>query len=172
MARSTAFCLRRLAPYILLSAAGPVVAQEWSSDPLASRGLRVLQMQGCVSCHSLDGSPSAGPSFAGRWGTAVSVRDRDQVGSIRQVLFDRTYLVHSLATPDAELAEGFAPGVMPTFSLSSEQTEAVAATLASLPGPEPTRSDSFWEAGVVIGCLVVFAAFLGWRLRVRNGTPP
>jgi mono/diheme cytochrome c family protein len=132
-----------------------------------SRGLRVLQMQGCVACHSLDGAASAGPTLAGRWGTEVQVRDRAR-GSVHGVRFDRHYLVRSLEHPDEELALGFAPGVMPSFMLTAEQTDAVAAALQSLESQAaPARSPV--EQGLLIALVAfAFALLILWRRDVAR----
>jgi mono/diheme cytochrome c family protein len=99
-----------------------------------ARGMKLLQMQGCTGCHSLDGSISAGPTFAGRFGSPVSVL---KDGALRQVVFDREYLRRSLLQPEAEVAAGFAPGVMPTFALTDEQFDAIAAALEQLASAPP-----------------------------------
>jgi mono/diheme cytochrome c family protein len=148
-----------------------------SSAADISRGLRVLKMQGCVACHSLDGSGSAGPSFAGRWGTEVQVRDPAD-GSVRNVPFDRGYLVRSLEHPDAELALGFAPGVMPSFALTPEQTDAVVAALGSLEDAT-AKPDLPLERATVVALVALVALAFGllvhWRrnlARMRSARPP
>ncbi|MFT3922496.1 MAG: hypothetical protein QM778_08180 [Myxococcales bacterium] len=131
----------------------------------AARGMRLLQMQGCVACHSLDGSPSAGPSFAGRFGTLVDVRVG---GERRRVPFDRAYLARALSDPNAEIAAGFAPHVMPTFALTTEQTAAIATALSELPAePESDRGLArlaVWLGSGLLGLLLLYA----WRRRPKT----
>jgi mono/diheme cytochrome c family protein len=135
--------------------------------------MRLLQMQGCVGCHSLDGSPSAGPSFRGRFGSVVSVRNNGELAALR---FDRDYLAESVRHPDAALAEGFAAGVMPTFALTDEQLDAIVAALQELRVPldvlaPPARRPAVlsWPVASALGAalLAVVAAAAGWRRRRR-----
>jgi mono/diheme cytochrome c family protein len=123
---------------LLLSAAS-AAGQAGSEAERAARGFKVLQMQGCLACHSLDGSVSAGPSFLGRFGTEVEVQVH---GERRRVRFDRDYLRSSLEQPEAAVALGFAPGVMPRFALTDEQLDAVAVSLDQLAQPHPAPSNA------------------------------
>jgi mono/diheme cytochrome c family protein len=180
MARPTGICFRWLALLALFPA--PALAEAGSpargpDSEQVARGVRLLQMQGCVSCRSLDGSPSAGPSLAGRFGTRTAVRvqlpsagaesGQPATTSTSEVLFDRAYLIRSLAQPNLELAAGFAPGVMPAFALTEEQVDAVVAALQSLNAPAPKPVSPLGQ-GVAIGiALLGFALLLAWRARRR-----
>lgn len=75
--------------------------------PPAEAGLKVYQVAGCSACHSIDGSASTGPSFANMWGKPRQLAD----GST--VTFDENYVRESILNPNAKLAAGFAPNLMP-----------------------------------------------------------
>ncbi len=75
---------------------------------LAAHGHEVAARRGCLRCHSVDGSPFIGPTWARAFG-----RRRPLVGG-GDVLVDEAYLTESMMDPDAKVAAGFAP-VMPSY---------------------------------------------------------
>jgi cytochrome c oxidase subunit 2 len=75
---------------------------------LASEGERVAARFGCLRCHTVDGSPHIGPSFAGLYGAEIPL-----VGGAR-VTADVAYLTESMLDPAAKIHAGFDP-VMPSY---------------------------------------------------------
>ena len=61
---------------------------------------------GCQGCHSLDGSPSSGPTFKGLFGSKVKLTNGQTVTA------DEAYLLESIVDPDKQIVAGFQPGVM------------------------------------------------------------
>jgi mono/diheme cytochrome c family protein len=61
---------------------------------------------GCQSCHSLDGSPSTGPTFRGLFGSKVKLTNGQTVSA------DEAFLLESIVDPDKAIVAGFQPGVM------------------------------------------------------------
>lgn len=92
---------------------------------LAGEGARLYQSQSCVVCHSVDGSPRVGPTWAGIWGQPVRLDD----GSV--VTVDAAYVAESIRDPQAKIVEGFAVG-MPAFDLSDEDIAALVAYIEAL----------------------------------------
>ncbi len=89
--------------------------------PPAELGAKIAQTQGCQGCHSLDGSPSAGPTWKGLFGREETLAD----GST--VVVDEEYLRESILHPQAKVVEGFQP-IMPTNygeKLSNEEINAI-----------------------------------------------
>lgn len=76
------------------------------ADP-AERGSKWAADYACISCHSVDGSVIAGPSWAGLFGSEETLAD----GTV--VTVDEAYLRDSILNPNAQIVEGFNPGVMP-----------------------------------------------------------
>ena len=74
---------------------------------LAAVGEAVAQANGCIACHSLDGSSGIGPTWQGVFGSTETLSD----GST--VLVDETYLEESIMDPGAKLVDGFQPNMMP-----------------------------------------------------------
>lgn len=99
-------------------------------QPSARRGRRLAEQRGCLTCHSTDGAKGVGPSWKG--GTEVELADG------RKVPRDRDYLARAIAEPDAEIAAGYAEGVMagamPGRKLTEPEVEALVLYLLSLSG--------------------------------------
>lgn len=94
----------------------------------AQFGAELYRAEGCVACHSIDGSVSAGPTWLGLWGTDRPLAD----GS--SVFADAEYIRESIVDPNAKIAEGFS-GIMPPYAnLSDEEIEALTAFIESLGG--------------------------------------
>ncbi|MBD3615012.1 MAG: cytochrome c oxidase subunit II [Gracilimonas sp.] len=65
------------------------------------RGENLISIQGCVTCHSVDGSDKIGPSFQGLWG---SERNFESASSVTA---DENYIRESILDPSAKIVEGF-----------------------------------------------------------------
>jgi len=65
------------------------------------RGEQLVQLQGCVTCHSQDGSDLIGPTFQGLWD---SERNFENAASVTA---DENYIRESILNPGAKIAEGF-----------------------------------------------------------------
>lgn len=87
-----------------------------------SRGRELLEKNGCVGCHSLDGSRKAGPSFKGVWGREVTVVTG---GAERSVTVDGAYLKRSLREPAADVVKGYPPVMPPYPNLSDDEIEEI-----------------------------------------------
>ena len=85
---------------------------------LAQRGLSLATEQGCVACHTLDGSPGIGPSWLGMYGKTETLID----GST--VLVDDDYIRESINNPGAKQVEGY-QNLMIRYFLSENEMEAV-----------------------------------------------
>lgn len=91
----------------------------------AKRGLEVLKSQGCLGCHTLDGTKALGPTFKGVWGRDVTVVTN---GAERTVTVDEPYVRRSLEQPNADIVKGY-PAVMPAFKLSDDEVAAIVLAL-------------------------------------------
>lgn len=77
-----------------------------SDDPVA-RGRVLVEVNGCISCHSLDGSKGVGPTWKGLADSTVTLND----GTTAQA--DAFFLLSSIIKPDIQIVEGYSAGVMP-----------------------------------------------------------
>lgn len=96
------------------------------ADPQVERGRELYRAQGCVGCHSIDGSRNVGPTLQGLYGHDVTLAD----GS--QVVADETYIRESIEAPKAAVVRGYPPA-MPAFpNLSDGDMDALIAFIRSL----------------------------------------
>jgi cytochrome c oxidase subunit 2 len=102
----------------------PEEFREWYEDPdamtpeitedtnLALLGRQIVERNGCIACHSLDGSNLVGPSFAGRFGETVTVSTD---GQERQLVYNEDYVKRSIYEPEYDISSGFRPGQMISY---------------------------------------------------------
>jgi cytochrome c oxidase subunit 2 len=103
---------------------------------LVREGERVAAEQGCLKCHSVDGSRHIGPTWLNLYGRA------EKLSTGKTVIVDEPYLTKSMMDPGADIVAGF-QNVMPTFQGKLSPPEAAAIveyikslrTLAARPGP-------------------------------------
>lgn len=93
----------------------------------------LLELNGCLGCHSLDGSKMVGPSFKGLVGRTTKVVTEN--GENIEVIADEAYLINAILNPDKEVVEGFYPGIMPSFEgvLSQDEIDAIIKHFKGLP---------------------------------------
>lgn len=81
-------------------------ASTFTEAELVAMGERFYTQLGCSACHSLDGTPMVGPTWAGLYGNEVAL------ASGETVVADEAYLRESIEDPDAKIVRGYAAGVM------------------------------------------------------------
>lgn len=91
-----------------------------------ARGEALYRKHLCFACHSTDGTATAGPSFAGLFGT------KQKLTGGGEAVADEAYLRESILAPGAKVVEGFLP-TMPAYAgkLSAEEVEALLAFIRS-----------------------------------------
>ncbi len=96
-------------------------------NALAAKGATVYNEKTCVGCHSLDGSPRAGPTWKGLYEAKREFAD----GTTGQA--NDAYLRESILEPGKKIVKGFGP-VMPSFKgqLDDEEIQAVIEYMKSL----------------------------------------
>ncbi|MFC2150898.1 cytochrome c oxidase subunit II [Bacteroidota bacterium] len=98
-------------------------------------GLQILRDNGCVACHSLDGSKLVGPTYKGIFGHEVEVVTK---GTERTLVVDAEYIKKSIYSPDEDLVKGFSKGLMRSYQneLSEEEVEQIIVFLETLSDKE------------------------------------
>jgi len=113
------------------TATSPVMMEATATAPAstgegdAALGQQLVTSRGCLGCHTTDGSALVGPSWKGLYGTTRPLAD----GS--SVMVDAAYIKESISNPTAKIAQGFPP-IMPPFTFSSDDLNAVVAFIESL----------------------------------------
>lgn len=89
-------------------------------------GKALVAQNGCLACHSTDGSALTGPTWRGLFGSTVDLADGSTVTA------DEAYLAESVLDPGAKVVAGFAPGIMPKFSLTDAEVKDIVAYLETI----------------------------------------
>jgi len=94
---------------------------------LVDQGRRLAQEQGCVKCHSIDGTRHIGPT----WLDLYHRKEKLQDG--RSIDVDEAYITESMMDPLAKVVAGFQP-VMPSFEnkLAGPEVAAIVEYIKSL----------------------------------------
>ncbi|HYE96332.1 MAG TPA: cytochrome c oxidase subunit II [Rubricoccaceae bacterium] len=100
--------------------------------PLDQVGEQLYTSKGCNACHTLDGTPSVGPSWLGNWG-------RPRPGTAGSPVMDEAYVREAILAPNAHVVTGFQPQ-MPSYEglLNDRQIDGIIAYIQELNGVEPT----------------------------------
>jgi cytochrome c oxidase subunit 2 len=85
-----------------------------------------VTQSGCGGCHSIDGSRLTGPTWRGLFGSQVKLSDG------RTVTANEAYLIESIHDPNAKVVAGFPANVMPKFSLTDQQIQAIVSYIETL----------------------------------------
>jgi uncharacterized membrane protein/mono/diheme cytochrome c family protein len=143
--------LRGLIALILLCASlAPALAQTPPVEPAAGlsrlqrQGASLLRQRGCLSCHSLDGSPRAAPSFFGLFGSPRQVLTD---GTERTVTADEDYLRRAILRPKDDVVVGYLRGQMPTPRLDADEVTALVAALSVLSAPKAAAEPGATKSG-------------------------
>jgi cytochrome c oxidase subunit II len=97
---------------------------------LAATGEKLAADNGCLRCHTVDGTPHLGPSWKGLYGSTIPLEGGGSV------LADDAYITESMMDPIAKLHRGY-PALMPTYlgRLSGAEAAAIVEYIRSLGGP-------------------------------------
>lgn len=94
-------------------------------------GLAVLKQNGCMACHSLDGTNLVGPSFKGLYNSEkVVLVGRDEV----TIVADDDYIQRSIYKPNEEIVKGYGTGLMNSYEelISPEEITSIVEYLKTL----------------------------------------
>jgi cytochrome c oxidase subunit 2 len=78
----------------------------------ASQGLAIMKIQGCIACHSSDGSKIVGPSYLNLFGSQqVVIRN----GVEMNVTVDEAYIKQRILDPAFQVVKGYPKGLMQSY---------------------------------------------------------
>ncbi len=97
--------------------------EEKETIPTKPNGEELTINNGCLACHSLDGTKIVGPSFKGIWQRKQKVKID---GTLKEIIIDEEYLKQSIINPNAAIVDGY-PALMPTFKplVNDEELKAI-----------------------------------------------
>jgi len=112
--------------------------RKWIEQQGDTSGMRLPELgelvrvqQGCNACHSVDGSPSTGPTWQGVWGTTRNFTDGGSA------IMDLNYIRESIIDPKLHILEGF-PDQMVSYAgrLGEREIRAIASYMRTLSGDQ------------------------------------
>jgi len=101
------------------------IAAEAAKTP-EGQGQLLTVRNGCIGCHSIDGTKMTGPTWFGLYGSNVKLADG------RTVVADDAYIAESILNSKAKEVAGFSPTVMPSFALTETQISDIIAYIKTL----------------------------------------
>ncbi len=112
---------------------------------LAERGQQQFEQHGCSTCHLLDQQGRC-PNLRGLYNKPVMLADG------RTVVADDAYIRESILDPNAKIAAGFEPGIMPVFKgqISEEAVIQLIAFIKSLSPNTPASQQGSQQPPIVI----------------------
>ncbi|MFA8434490.1 MAG: cytochrome c oxidase subunit II [Marinifilaceae bacterium] len=82
------------------------------SDKPGAIGYSIVKRNGCLACHSLDGSKLVGPTWKGLLGRTATVITK---GKSREIIVDSDYIRKSIYEPNADVVKGYNKGLMISY---------------------------------------------------------
>jgi len=82
--------------------------EEAGAVSMAEKGHEIMEKSGCLSCHTIDGTPKIGPTVKGLFGSKVAFTDGTTA------IADEQYIRDYILTPNTRVIKGFQP-IMPSF---------------------------------------------------------
>ncbi len=88
------------------------VAKEATGPVPGAEGLEIMKIQGCLACHSTDGSRIVGPSYLNFYGQKQTVIRN---GVEMTAIADDDYIRRKIDDPNYETVKGYPKGVMQSY---------------------------------------------------------
>ena len=76
-------------------------------------GHKVIEKNGCIACHSVDGSKMVGPTFKGLYDSSVEVSTD---GTVHKIIADNAYIKSSIVDPNKDIVTGYPKGLMKSYN--------------------------------------------------------
>jgi cytochrome c oxidase subunit 2 len=88
------------------------LAKAATGSTAGEQGFSIMKIQGCLACHSSDGTKIVGPTYLNLFGKQQVV-SRDGVDVT--VTVDEEYIKRSIYDPNSEIVKGFPKGLMQSY---------------------------------------------------------
>lgn len=113
-----------------------------TGENLAAQGEKVASERGCLRCHTVDGTPHLGPTWAGLYDAWIPLTDGTKVRA------DEAYLTESMMDPESKIHAGW-PAIMPSYLglLEAGEVAALVHYIRSLPAHPAWRAPAPLQPG-------------------------
>jgi cytochrome c oxidase subunit 2 len=88
------------------------LATAGTGSEVSNQGLTIMRFQGCMACHSTDGSKIVGPTYLNLFGKQQVVTRN---GADVTITADEEYIKRSILDPNAEIVKGYPKGLMQSY---------------------------------------------------------
>jgi cytochrome c oxidase subunit 2 len=88
------------------------IAKETEGSTPGATGLAIMKFQGCLACHSSDGSKIVGPTYLNLFGKQEVVTRN---GADVTITVDEEYIKRSIYDPNADIVKGYPKGLMQSY---------------------------------------------------------
>lgn len=107
---------------------GDDTAEDEPQTPI-ERGQMIAQSNGCLGCHSIDGTSMTGPTWQGLFGNEVALKSGETVTA------DEDYIINAIRNPNDEIHEGYPANLMQAYGpsqISDDELEDLVEYIKSL----------------------------------------
>jgi len=88
------------------------LAKATSGSIAGDQGLTIMKFQGCMACHSTDGTKIVGPTYLNLFGRQEVV---NRNGTEVTITVDEEYIKRSIFDPNADIVKGYPKGLMQSY---------------------------------------------------------
>lgn len=88
------------------------LAKASSGSATGDQGLTLMKFQGCMACHSTDGSKIVGPTYLNLLGKQEVVTRN---GADVTIIVDEEYIKRAIFDPNADIVKGYPKGLMQSY---------------------------------------------------------
>jgi len=88
------------------------LAKAGTGSTAGDQGLTIMKFQGCMACHSTDGSKIVGPTYLNLFGRQEVV---SRNGADVTITVDEEYIKRSIFDPNADIVKGYPKGLMQSY---------------------------------------------------------
>jgi cytochrome c oxidase subunit 2 len=101
-------------------------AEAAALDTPEARGQALVAANGCIACHSFNGTPGIGPTWGGLFGSTVALSDGTSVTA------DEAFIAESIEAPQAKIVAGYETQVMPAYVFTDQEIADIVAYIKTL----------------------------------------
>jgi cytochrome c oxidase subunit 2 len=88
------------------------LAKATTGSIAGDQGLTIMKFQGCMACHSTDGTKIVGPTYLNLFGRQEVV---NRNGAEVTITVDEEYIKRSIFDPNADIVKGYPKGLMQSY---------------------------------------------------------
>ncbi len=92
------------------------------ADLKQTKGLKIMEANGCLNCHSMEDQVKQGPPLNGIFGQERIVFTKS---GKKKIIVNEEYIKMSILHPDAEIVEGFGNWMPPTKYITEEEIDEI-----------------------------------------------